>query len=330
MDAWLSEMEMTWNEDPIFNNLQEHEQYNQHNQEMDTLNEELASILGDDFTFTNFGAQNNNNNNISSLLLNCTPQSPTKLSCRPLSTAAADNNDYSLNSIEPGDHPKRNNNSSGDKKCVTSDENSGKICGRKRRRDPVQVHGHIMAERKRRELLTQRFIALSALIPGLKKVDKTTILEEAIKYLKQMHEKVKELEKAASKQVVMVVKSKQLNVENDNNRSIVVKNVNGSINYSSGGGDGRESDTLSKIQVKVRRNTIMLTICCVKRKGVLAKIYDEVERCGMIVLNTGVVDFENTKLDISILAQMEGAAGDEEQVKELLRSLDFVLRDACT
>lgn len=33
-----------------------------------------------------------------------------------------------------------------------------------------QTHDHIMAERKRREKLSERFIALSALVPGLKKV----------------------------------------------------------------------------------------------------------------------------------------------------------------
>ncbi|XAR51426.1 hypothetical protein NMG60_11006049 [Bertholletia excelsa] len=37
-------------------------------------------------------------------------------------------------------------------------------------RTPVQAKDHVIAERKRRERLSQRFIALSALLPGLKKV----------------------------------------------------------------------------------------------------------------------------------------------------------------
>lgn len=37
-------------------------------------------------------------------------------------------------------------------------------------RNPLNNHGHIVAERQRREKLTQRFLALSALIPGLRKV----------------------------------------------------------------------------------------------------------------------------------------------------------------
>ena len=37
-------------------------------------------------------------------------------------------------------------------------------------RNPLNNHDHVIAERKRREKLTQRFIALSAIVPGLKKV----------------------------------------------------------------------------------------------------------------------------------------------------------------
>ena len=37
-------------------------------------------------------------------------------------------------------------------------------------RPASQIHDHILAERKRREQLSQRFVALSAFVPGLKKV----------------------------------------------------------------------------------------------------------------------------------------------------------------
>ncbi|KAK4743260.1 hypothetical protein SAY87_001261 [Trapa incisa] len=49
-----------------------------------------------------------------------------------------------------------------------------------------QTQDHIMAERKWREKLSQHFIAIFALIPGLKKMDKASVLGGAIKYLKQL------------------------------------------------------------------------------------------------------------------------------------------------
>lgn len=45
---------------------------------------------------------------------------------------------------------------------------------------PSQPQDHIIAERKRREKLSQRFIALSALVPGLKKVPNNVIFAPLI------------------------------------------------------------------------------------------------------------------------------------------------------
>ncbi|RDX57757.1 Transcription factor bHLH25, partial [Mucuna pruriens] len=45
--------------------------------------------------------------------------------------------------------------------------------GNKKLRSSSEIQDHIMAERKRRQELTERFIALSATIPGLKKVSAT-------------------------------------------------------------------------------------------------------------------------------------------------------------
>ncbi|KAG6409082.1 hypothetical protein SASPL_132114 [Salvia splendens] len=59
---------------------------------------------------------------------------------------------------------------------------------------------HSLAEKKRREKLSQRFVALSALIPGLKKMDKASILGDAIEHMKGLEERVKGLEERARKE----------------------------------------------------------------------------------------------------------------------------------
>ena len=62
--------------------------------------------------------------------------------------------------------PCKKNSVQEDQQLVNKEETSRP----KRKRQPSQVQGHILAERKRRELLSQMFISLSAIIPGLKKV----------------------------------------------------------------------------------------------------------------------------------------------------------------
>ncbi|KAK1383299.1 hypothetical protein POM88_021034 [Heracleum sosnowskyi] len=60
--------------------------------------------------------------------------------------------------------------------------------------DRNEVYFHDIPDEVIDSLLSQRFIALSALVPGLKKMDKASVLGDAIKYLKQLQEKVKTLE----------------------------------------------------------------------------------------------------------------------------------------
>ncbi|KAK6935394.1 Myc-type, basic helix-loop-helix (bHLH) domain [Dillenia turbinata] len=52
---------------------------------------------------------------------------------------------------------------------------------------------HLMAER-RRERLDERFLELKSLVPSVGKVDKVSILDDTIKYLKELERRVQELE----------------------------------------------------------------------------------------------------------------------------------------
>lgn len=49
-------------------------------------------------------------------------------------------------------------------------------------RNPTQAQEHVIAERKRREKLSRSFIALSAILPGLKKVLYSTLLYSTLSY----------------------------------------------------------------------------------------------------------------------------------------------------
>ncbi|KAE8814209.1 Transcription factor bHLH25 [Hordeum vulgare] len=59
---------------------------------------------------------------------------------------------------------------------------------------PDPARDHVIAERDRREKINQRLMELSSLIPGLKKMNKATIIEDAVKHVRELHEKVKILE----------------------------------------------------------------------------------------------------------------------------------------
>uniref|UniRef100_A0A2P2JS11 Transcription factor bHLH18-like n=1 Tax=Rhizophora mucronata TaxID=61149 RepID=A0A2P2JS11_RHIMU len=173
-----------------------------------------------------------------------------------------------------------------------------------------QSEEHVMAERKRREKLNQRFIALSAIVPDLKKMDKASVLGDAIKYLKQLQERVKTLEEQTRRMTVesvVIVKKSQLSSEGDNSSS-------------------DESSTkepfdvpLPEIEARVGDKHVLVRIHCEKKKGVFEKTVAEIEKLHLTVTNSSVLTFGSSALDISIIAQM-----DDEfslSVKDLVKNL---------
>ncbi|RDX96032.1 Transcription factor bHLH25, partial [Mucuna pruriens] len=172
-----------------------------------------------------------------------------------------------------------------------------------------QPQDHIIAERKRREKLSQRFIALSALVPGLKKMDKASVLGEAIKYLKHMQEKVSALEEERNKkktvESVVVVKKSQLSDDAEDS--------------SSSGTGGTFDEALPEIEARFCERNVLIRVHCEKNKGIIEKTISEIEKLHLKVINSSALTFGSFILDITIIAQM-----DIEfcmTVKDLVRSL---------
>ncbi|KHN31892.1 putative inactive patatin-like protein 9 [Glycine soja] len=159
----------------------------------------------------------------------------------------------------------------------------------KRGRSCSQTLDHIMAERKRRQELTQKFIALSATIPGLKKTDKSSILGEAIDYVKQLQERVTELEQRnmrGKESMIILKKSEVCNSSETNSEDCC-----------------RASEMLPDVEARVMENEVLIEIHCEKEDGVELKILDHLENLQLCVTASSVLPFGNSTLGITIIAQ---------------------------
>ncbi|RWW14640.1 hypothetical protein GW17_00021573 [Ensete ventricosum] len=194
-----------------------------------------------------------------------------------------------------------------------------------------QAQEHIIAERNRREKLNQKFIALSAVIPGLKKVspppaeellitgkqekkeiemliphryecsssicqaDKASILIDAVRYVKELQERVKALEdqnmERTVESVVLVTKA-QLSADDDGGSS------------SDENFDGQTwQKPFPEIEAKVSGKMVLVRIHCEIRKGVLVKILSEIEHLNLTITNTNVMPFLGSSINITVAAQ---------------------------
>ncbi|OVA07341.1 Myc-type [Macleaya cordata] len=176
---------------------------------------------------------------------------------------------------------------------------------------------HIMAERKRREKLSQRFIALSAIVPGLKKMDKASVLGDAIKYLKQLQEQVKTLEEQTAKkpvESVIFVRKTQLQADDNDSSS---SDENSSVT-------GCSDEPLPEIEARVSDKNVLIRIHCEKRKGVLVNTLAEIEKLHLTILNSSVIPFAESALDITITAQTDAEYC--MTVKDLVKNLRSAFR----
>ncbi|KAJ7952682.1 Transcription factor bHLH25 like [Quillaja saponaria] len=159
----------------------------------------------------------------------------------------------------------------------------------------IHQRDNIMAERKRRAKLSQLFIALSAIIPGLKKLDKSSVLEETIKYIKELQEEVKKLEEqnAKSTKDTVFVKKSQVFFPDENSSS-----DEGSVEHGS-------ELQLPEIEVRVSEKSVLLRIHCQRQSKIMEKTLVEIENFNLTIISTRTLPYWNGGLQITIVAEMD-------------------------
>ncbi|KAI5647113.1 hypothetical protein M9H77_33118 [Catharanthus roseus] len=82
---------------------------------------------------------------------------------------------------------------------LAADEKRPRKRGRKPANGREEPLNHVEAERQRREKLNQRFYALRAVVPNISKMDKASLLGDAIAYITELQKKLRDLESEKEK-----------------------------------------------------------------------------------------------------------------------------------
>ncbi|CAA0817237.1 Transcription factor bHLH25 [Striga hermonthica] len=175
------------------------------------------------------------------------------------------------------------------------------------------VYDHIVAERKRREQLSQRFLTLSTIVPGLKKMDKTSVLGDAITYMKHLQERVKILEEKATKKMmesVVFVRKSRANADE--------------TNLFASQNPGPDEQALPEIEARACGTQVLIRIHCENQKGLLSHLMSQVENLNLTIVNTNITTFECLALDITIVTETgkEFSLTTKEVVKRIRAALD--------
>ncbi|KAI3794163.1 hypothetical protein L1987_36791 [Smallanthus sonchifolius] len=164
------------------------------------------------------------------------------------------------------------------------------------RRNRRQAQEHILAERKRREKLTQRFISLSALLPEIKKMDKATVLEDASKYIKHLQNQVKELEETS-------------NIIQESTTSRKTSKIHGGHEHDASSFDETNSlpcntTYIPGIKVRISGSSILVRIYCERNALLALKVLNEMERLHFTVMCNNALPISATTALIIVTAEM--------------------------
>ncbi|RWR95376.1 basic helix-loop-helix protein A-like protein [Cinnamomum micranthum f. kanehirae] len=133
---------------------------------------------------------------------------------------------------------------------------------------------HVLAERRRREKLNERFIILRSLVPFVTKMDKASILGDTIEYVKQLRRKIQDLE-SRNREFEIDQRAKGTELHKSSNSKEVVQ-------QSSGSAKANASQSLSTDRSRLpvmekRKMRIIEGTGSVKTKGVEATFSNTVE-----------------------------------------------------
>ncbi|GAU50841.1 hypothetical protein TSUD_232180 [Trifolium subterraneum] len=130
-------------------------------------------------------------------------------------------------------------------------------------------------------------------------MDKASVLGDAVKYVKELQERLKVLEEQN--------KNTTCHVE-----SVVTVNNGPQLSSDSSSNDESEAEAVSgnnealgpHVEARILDKDVLIRIHCKKEKGLLLKVLFEIQKLHLFVVNSSVLPFGNSILDITIIAQM--------------------------
>lgn len=130
-------------------------------------------------------------------------------------------------------------------------------------------------------------------------MDKASVLGDAVKYLKQLQQRVDLLEEQIKKK--KKVEEPSIISQNDSSKLPAASEGYSSCDDNSGGCSNK---TAPEIEARILEKNVLIRIHCKKQKGFVPKMLSEIEKLHLTVISSNVLPFGDYAMDITIISQV--------------------------
>nr|XP_018683341.1 PREDICTED: transcription factor ABORTED MICROSPORES-like isoform X2 [Musa acuminata subsp. malaccensis] len=194
---------------------------------------------------------------------------------------------------------------------------------------------NLFAERKRRKKLNDRLFALRALVPKITKMDRASILGDAIEYVMDLQKQVKDLQdelEETNQEDAGHDKQIGSNLHNSNGQ-MDVPIANGWTDHDDSGNNPRtvaaaddnkpSSDKGQQMepQVEVRQleaNEFFVKVLCEHKQGGFARLMEAMSSLGLEVTDASVTSYESLVLNVFRVERRDAQVVEADRVRDSL------------
>ncbi|ONI07611.1 hypothetical protein PRUPE_5G130500 [Prunus persica] len=171
---------------------------------------------------------------------------------------------------------------------------------------------HVEAERQRREKLNHRFYVLRSVVPNVSKMDRSSLLADAVAYINQLKEKVEELEAKIQAQpqnpkVGHVSNLDHHHHHNSQSTGSIVDHHSSSYNINKAG-------AALEVDVKILGSEAMIRVQCPDQDYPYAKLMNALKALGFQVYHASISSVKELMIQ-DVVARVPYGFNSEEAVK---------------
>ncbi|XP_061361748.1 transcription factor bHLH35-like isoform X1 [Gastrolobium bilobum] len=158
---------------------------------------------------------------------------------------------------------------------------------------------NIVSEKNRRNKLNQRLFALRAVVPNITKMDKASIIKDAIEYIQHLHEQEKGIQAEIMELESGKLKNPSYDFEHDHDLPVMLRSKKKRTDQQLFDSVSSRNSPIEIIELTVKymkEKTIVVSLTCSKRTETMVKLCEVFESLKRKIITAHITSFSSTLL----------------------------------